>query len=201
MITAVLVFSAIAVTVFVVQEGRSTGSGLPSNTVGLPPQGVVTGFPPASLPSTGSSTGSAPGTTTTTPAVATVAGPDEALAALRARVAADRTAVEALVGYWVPQLSSKRPGIVDKGITYGHEEIWLDFTALSTRYPGARLLWSGDFTSFKFPDFWITVMPVPYGDGDGANSWCDAQAIPVDDCYAKRLAHSGSYEGSTLHRT
>ena len=143
-----------------------------------------------------------PRTPTQAPAVAppTAAGPAAANAALNSQVSADRAAVEAVVDYWVPQLSSKRLGLVNGGTTYGYEEIWEDFIAIRSRFPDARLLWSADFTSFRYKDFWITIVATPYADGAAANSWCDSHAIGPDDCYAKRLSHSYGFDGSTLSR-
>jgi serine/threonine-protein kinase len=127
--------------------------------------------------------------------------PVSAKAELDRLVAADRGAVESLVGQWVPQLSAKRPGLVANGITYDYVTILADFRANQARYPDARLLFSGEYTSFKFADFWITVVPQPYSDGPSANGWCDAAAIPPDDCYAKMISHSQGYDGATLLRS
>jgi hypothetical protein len=109
----------------------------------------------------------------------------------------DRPEVEALVGQWVPQLSGKRPGLVAHGITYYHIDILRDFHDNQSRYPDALLLFSGDYTSFRHGDFWITVVPRPQLDGPGANAWCDAQGIPVDDCYAKMISHTVAYSDAT----
>lgn len=129
-----------------------------------------------------------------------ITGPDAAQKALAQQVESDRSAVGRLVGYWVPQLSSKRLGLVHEGITYGYLEIWQDFVEIKTRYPEALLLWSGDFATFKFDNFWITVMPMTYTTGESANSWCDSAGIPAEDCYAKKLDLTGGYEGATMHR-
>jgi hypothetical protein len=137
----------------------------------------------------------------------TSSAPDEPLdstsaeAALRAQVAADRPAVESLVDSWVPQLSAKKPGLVADGITYDHLAIWRNYQSLKSRYPSALLVWSGDFTSFKYDNFWVTLLPAPHQDGQSANSWCDSENIPVDDCYAKLISHSHGYDGATLIRS
>lgn len=123
-----------------------------------------------------------------------------ALSLLERQVELDRGAVSALVGSWVPQLSAKQPGLVVRGETFDHRLIWNDYLSSKQRYPGALLLWSGDFSSFKYPDFWITVVPEQFTTGEAANSWCVGQGIGKDDCYAKRLMHSGGYEGNTLVR-
>jgi hypothetical protein len=124
----------------------------------------------------------------------------DAHAELNAIVDADRQAVESLVGWWVPQLSSKRPGLEADGITYDHREILRDFRRTQTSHPDALLLYSGDYTSFKYGDFWITVVPYPYDNGASANSWCDSESIPADGCYAKLISHTVGYPNATLPR-
>lgn len=126
---------------------------------------------------------------------------DTALAELQVILDADRPIVETLVGQWVPQLSAKRPGMVVEDVTYDHVEILRDFRATQARYPDALLLFSGEYSSFKHGDFWITVEPLPHFDGQSANAWCDGEGIPVDDCYAKMISHTVGYEGATMLRT
>ncbi|GAB2782701.1 zinc ribbon domain-containing protein [Amycolatopsis magusensis] len=167
---------------------------------------VVTAEPeqwyPAYVPPAATAPRYAPPTTTTTTPRATTTQPtrDSALSLLTAQVEEDRAQASGLVGYWLPQLSSKRPGLVVRGVTQDHDSIWADHQANKRRYPSALLLWSGDFDSFKYPDFWITVVPESFATGVAANEWCGTQGIGKDDCYAKRLAHSGGYEGNTLNR-
>ncbi|MCR6481762.1 zinc ribbon domain-containing protein [Amycolatopsis sp. OK19-0408] len=151
----------------------------------------------------------APGTTTSVE-TATAADPttttaeatteDSARSLLEAEVAQDRPQVEALVESWVPQLSSKRLGLVADGTSYDNRAIWANFTNLRAQHPGALLLWSGDYSSFRQPDFWVTVVPQSYGSGEAANSWCDSTGIGKDDCYAKRITHTGGSAGSTVLR-
>lgn len=125
---------------------------------------------------------------------------ETALAGLRGILDADRSAVEALVGQWVPQLSAKRPGMLVQGVAYDYVEILRDFRATQARYPDALLLFSGEYSSFKYGDFWITIEPLPYYDGQSANAWCDGEGIPVDDCYAKMISHTVGYDGATMLR-
>ena len=47
------------------------------------------------------------------------------------------------VGSWVPQLSSKRPGVAD-GMTWDCEAIWAEHMRLRSAY-NAKLFWSGDW--------------------------------------------------------
>jgi serine/threonine-protein kinase len=120
--------------------------------------------------------------------------------ALDNEVVQDRTAAEQLVGYWVPQLSSKRPGMSVHGVSYDYPEIWADFHKLRTNYPDALLIWSGNYVSFKSADFYVTVVPGQYSDGQSANEWCDEAGLAPEDCYAKFLSHSGDSTGTTLIR-
>jgi hypothetical protein len=125
---------------------------------------------------------------------------DSARRMLEVQVANDRAQVEALAGYWVPQLSSKRPDLMANGITYDYRAIWSDFTNIRLRYPGALLLWSGDYSSFRYANFWVTVAPQAYSSGESANGWCDNAGIGKDDCYAKRIMHTGGYAENTRLR-
>jgi len=86
------------------------------------------------------------------------------------------------------------------GISFGYPEIWQDFLTIRSHYPEAKLLWSGSYTSFRHKDFWITVLPEAHATGESVNEWCDYSGIVKDDCYAKRLSHSGGYDGNTLVR-
>lgn len=145
-----------------------------------PPAGVSASYP----------------TTTTTEPTDDASAKEE----LDRQVAMDRPAAEALVGQWVPQLSAKRPGLVVHGVAFDHVEVLRDFRALQARYPGVLLLYSGEYSSFRYGDFWITVMPLPQPTGEYANAWCDGQGIGPDDCYAKLVSHTTGYKESTLYR-
>jgi serine/threonine-protein kinase len=51
---------------------------------------------------------------------------------------------------WVPQLSSKRPGVVDEGVVWDNAMTLAEHLRLRQRY-GAKLLWSGDWSTFDAP--------------------------------------------------
>jgi len=87
--------------------------------------------------------------TTTTEAVDDVS----ARAELDRQVASDRSDVEALVGQWIPQLSAKQPGLVVNGTTFDHLAVLRDFHALRARYPEVLLLYSGEYSGYRFGDF------------------------------------------------
>ncbi|MGW4210937.1 zinc ribbon domain-containing protein [Lentzea sp. NPDC004789] len=184
---ALVVVMGLVVLVFSVAAQNDTTEGAATTPVAGGRQ-----TPPTTWPAT---------TRTTTPVTTTtVDSADAAKAALERQLAADRPSVEAAVGVWMPQLSSKKLGLVVNGQSYGYLEIWADHQAIRSRYPDALLLWSGEFTSYDGKDFWVTVVPRPFPTGADANAWCDGQGIAQDDCYAKRLLHTGTSAGTTVLR-
>ncbi len=160
------------------------------------PFAVAGEAPPGSAAGTGpAATGSGP--VTPVAGGSSVADPTSAL---RQQAAADRSAVLAVEGTWVPQLSSKRPGTVDRGRTYDAAAILAEHETLRAAHPQARLLWSGDWASFSADDYWVTVLADPASSAAGANAWCDTQGFGADDCFAKRLLRTGGSEGTSVHR-
>jgi hypothetical protein len=135
-----------------------------------------------------------------TPTTTQNAGTDEASAeaALQQQLNADRPAAEALVGQWVPQLSSKTYGLVANGVTYDYQEIWQDFESISQAHPGALLLWSSDYSSFLLPNYYVTVLPDSYSAGSQAAGWCTSNGLGANDCYAKLISHTAGPKGSTV---
>ncbi|GAA4752170.1 hypothetical protein GCM10023199_34400 [Actinomycetospora chibensis] len=126
------------------------------------------------------------------------ADPAQALEVLRG---ADAAAAEALVGSWAPQLSAKKQGLVVDGETYDAATILTDHQRLRGQQPDAILVWSGDYTSFRSGDFWITLVNRSFPSADAANAWCESAGFGPDDCYAKRLSHTGGYASHTALRT
>ena len=103
--------------------------------------------------------------------------------------AADRTAIEsALIEGWVAQLSSKQPGLEANGIVYDYPDILQDHQQLRNAY-GALLGWSGDYSSYRQPDFWISYAPDRFASSDEALAWCVSAGRGPDDCFAKFLSH------------
>ncbi|WP_433653838.1 hypothetical protein ACQPW1_24715 [Nocardia sp. CA-128927] len=98
---------------------------------------------------------------------------------------------------WVPQISSKQFGLVAEGITWHHAEILREHRELRARYPNVRLLWSGAWSTFSYPDFWITIVAIGFPSKDGAIRWCADNGLDRDHCYAKLISTSHSVEGST----
>ncbi|WP_433783317.1 hypothetical protein ACQPX6_25105 [Actinomycetospora sp. CA-101289] len=126
--------------------------------------------------------------------------PAEPSAALQTQRGSDAGVAESMVGSWAPQLSAKKEGLVVDGQTYDAAAILADHLRLRGEYPDAVLVWSGDYTSFRSTDFWITIVNRPFATPEAANAWCDSAGIGPDDCYAKRLSHSGEAATHTALR-
>ena len=118
--------------------------------------------------------------------------------ALRAIANSDRPYVLSnLADRWVPQLSSKRPGIVDDGITWDNAATLREHLQLRLKYPEVRLLWTGDWSVFSAPDFWVTIAGVTFPDADGALAWCRDHNLDRDHCYAKLVSTTHPVDDST----
>ncbi|BBX87363.1 hypothetical protein [Mycolicibacterium aubagnense] len=104
-----------------------------------------------------------------------------------------------LADQWVPQLSSKRPGLVAEGIVWDNTTTLREYLQLRQKYPGARLLWSGDWSTFSSRDFWVTVAGVGFSDPDNALAWCTDHNLDRDHCYAKLISTTQAIDGSTRY--
>ena len=94
-----------------------------------------------------------------------------------------------LADRWVPQLSSKHgqePWTYDRedGVTYNNQLILQEHQRLRQQY-GAKLLWTGDWTVWDHPDYWVTVVPKTFSDASGALSWCTSAGLDSDHCSAQ----------------
>lgn len=116
---------------------------------------------------------------------------------LRAIAADDRAFVAyRLTDVWVPQLSSKRPGVVDDGVEWDNALTLQEHLALRERY-NAKLLWSGDWSTFDASNFWVTVAPVTFTTADGALAWCTYEGFDRNHCFAKLVSTTHPVRGST----
>ena len=100
----------------------------------------------------------------------------------------------------MPQVSSKQVGLVAAGKTWTNADILGEHLELRQRFDGARLVWSGDWTTFSKPDFWVTVVGPAHYYPDDANSWCDANGFGIDDCFAKFISSVFGVPGTTEYR-
>ena len=122
-----------------------------------------------------------------------------ALAAIKDISAADSATLRAgLQGRWIPQISSKQVGLYADGITWNNEEILREFLENRARYPEALLLWSGDWSSFDLPDYWVTVVGTPESSGEAALSWCRSNGLDKEHCLAKIVNDTGGTKGTTM---
>jgi hypothetical protein len=122
-------------------------------------------------------------------------------AVLKELRASDFSTVQgSLSNRWVPQVSSKRVGLVIDGKTWTNADILRDHLALRQRFSGARLVWSGQWSTFSDPDFWVTVVGPPLPFAEDANRWCDANGFGVNDCFAKFISSLFGVEGTTVYR-
>ncbi|MFC7961304.1 outer membrane protein assembly factor BamB family protein [Rhodococcoides kroppenstedtii] len=129
-----------------------------------------------------------------------IAGDPESAAfdALRAIADADRPTVTAdLADRWVPQLSSKRPGLVAEGRVWDNSATLEEHLALRLRFPDTRLVWTGEWSTFSFSDFWVTVSGSTFGDADSALGWCRSNNLDREHCYAKMISTTRPVDGST----
>jgi len=108
--------------------------------------------------------------------------------------------VRDLQQWWLPEVSSKRPGLVAEGITWANAEILRDHLALRQRFPRARLVRSSDWTTFGSPNWWVTIVALPMTTPQQANGWCDAQGLDADHCFAKMISSVLGPDGTTVYR-
>lgn len=121
--------------------------------------------------------------------------------ALRELAAADHPTVQTyLENRWVPQIGSKRIGLIAEGITWTSADILRNHFEFRQRYDDVRLVWSADWTSFNSPDFWVTVVAEPVTTAGQANRWCDSHGIDAFNCFAKMISGTFGTEGTTVLR-
>jgi hypothetical protein len=78
--------------------------------------------------------------------------------------------------------------------------IWQEYQQFATQYSQVLLLWSGNYTSFAFGNYWVVLVPDASDTSTAANSWCDEQNLPDDQCYAKLISHTAGPKGSSSIR-
>lgn len=148
--------------------------------------------PETELPSSATQSARAPNTATSAPQ-----DPEQQL---RQIANDDRSYVRAqLADSWVPQLSSKRPGVVDNGVVWDNAMTLREHLQLRKRYPNVGLLWSGDWSTFSGPDFWVTIAGITFAGPAGALAWCRSQGFDRDHCAAKLISTTHPEPGSTAY--
>ncbi|MFC6012912.1 hypothetical protein [Nocardia lasii] len=193
-VVAALVVGVIAAGIIIVQHERNSRSAAPLTAATIAATGPE-------LPGT-AYVPPAP----TAPPAAPVDPQVAALNSLRGQADADQPYVSAnLAERWVPQLSAKQNGLVaadvdGRMVNWTNSEILAQNQRLRQQYPGARLVSSDDWSTFDLQGWWITLAGATFTDPDSANAWCDAQAIPADECFAKLVSNSRGSAGSTKYR-
>jgi serine/threonine protein kinase len=192
-VAAALVLGAVGVVIGLLVSQRSERTAPPA---------TATAYPSPSNPAPESTTeeAQAPSTPTSTETTA----PENSEAASQQRLqqiaASDRPFVdEVLADRWVPQLSSKRPGVTDDGVVWDNARTLQEHLRLRGRYPGVRLLWSGNWSTFSDSNFWVTIVGITFSDSSGALAWCRGQGFDSDHCAAKVVSSTMPIEGSTAY--
>jgi serine/threonine-protein kinase len=139
------------------------------------------------------------------PAPTAPADPEaDALQQLQQYAAGDRSVVLAqLADRWIPQLSSKHatePWTFDSedGTAYHSEQTLQEHLRLRQQY-GAKLLWSGDWTTYDHPDYWVTVVPEAFSDPSGVLNWCSSNGRDPDHCTAQMVSTTLGPNGTHEH--
>jgi serine/threonine protein kinase len=197
-LVAALVLGAMGVVIgLLVSNNSPPNPSQDPTTVTAQPIPTVTVQAPA--PSRTATATAAPSPTLTPRAPATPAPPpiDAALVQLRQIAAGDRPVLRSQAdGLWVPQLSSKRPGVVDDGLVWNNALTLQEHVRLRQQY-GAKLLWSDDWSVFNEPNWWVTVAPITFTTSDGALQWCTEEGFDRDHCLAKLISTTHRVSGST----
>lgn len=122
----------------------------------------------------------------------------QSLARLRTLADEDRFLVAMnLADRWIPQISSKRVGLVAEGITWDNEAILDEHLQLRSIYPDVKLLWSGDWSTFDGQNFWVTVVGLHSYNPYEVLGWCTEQGFDRDNCIAKMVSTTHPVAGST----
>ncbi|MEZ7240284.1 hypothetical protein QYS60_21265 [Rhodococcus sp. GXMU-t2271] len=105
-----------------------------------------------------------------------------------------------LVDRWVPQISSKRPGLFAEGISWTDSEILREHMALRLRFPQATLVWTGDWSTFTEGNWWVTIVGITFVTGEDANRWCRENGLGPEHCFAKLVSTTRPEAGSTVYQ-
>jgi serine/threonine protein kinase len=190
---AAVLLGAIGILIGMLVSKGSTPAANPSTTVSSPPSVTVAG-PTVYQTVTGVSP--------PTPSASTPPVVDPQVASyqqLRQLADTDRSLIlSGASDLWVPQLSSKRPGVFDEGHVWDNVLTLQEHLRLRERY-GAKLLWSGDWSTFDAPNYWVTIAPITFGSAGAALEWCTMNGFDADHCYAKLVSTTHLAPGSTAH--
>jgi serine/threonine protein kinase len=155
--------------------------------------------PPSSTPAAAPTTDAASAPSPSSPTATDTPAPDP-IQQLQAFKNQDAPAIAQVVGQWIPQLSSKHgaePWTYDPedNVTYEPAQILQEHEQLRQQY-GAKLLWSGDWTTYDHPDYWVTVVPTTYPDSDSVLNWCRSVNRDPDHCSAQIVSTTLGPDGT-----
>jgi serine/threonine-protein kinase len=155
---------------------------------------------PQSLPTT---TGWTTYPTYSSPSTSSYVPPPDPLQQLQALRNQDSFSVNQVADQWIPQLSSKhgtQPWTYDSEdrITYTPQAILQEHQRLRAQY-GAKLTWSGAWTTFDAQDYWVTVVPQTFSNAADALSWCTRSGLDNDHCSAQILSTTRGSNGTHAH--
>jgi len=139
-------------------------------------------------------------TTTSETTSTTTSTPANPGAALRQQADADYAQMAGpLNNTWTAQISAKQQGLVADGKTWYDTDILEQYQSFASRYPNAKLLWSGQWPVFNHSDWWVTVIADRFTTPEAANGWCRQQGFSPDDCFAKMISSSRGPAGTTVY--
>ncbi|WP_152347176.1 protein kinase [Brevibacterium sp. CFH 10365] len=104
-----------------------------------------------------------------------------------------------LEGQWVSQVSAKNVGLKADGKTWSAQDILNEYEANKVKYPGAILIHSGDWASYKDDGYWVTVVDTGYSDPEPALDQCRSWGLDRNHCLAKRLVKDGSPKDNSAY--
>jgi hypothetical protein len=104
-----------------------------------------------------------------------------------------------LEGQWVTQVSAKNVGLEADGKTWTVDDILNEYEANKVKYPGAILIQSGDWASYRDGSYWVTVVDTGYSDPEPALDQCRSWGLDRDHCLAKRLVKDGSPKDNSAY--
>ena len=65
---------------------------------------------------------------------------------------------------------------------------------------GAKLVWSGDWTSFDVKDVWVTIAPTTFPDAESVLQWCRQHGLGMNYCAAKLVSATHPPAGTFAHQ-
>jgi len=133
-----------------------------------------------------------------TPPVTAAVDEAAALGALDALVATDAASVEQLVGRWVPQIGSGRPGPEPPG-TATAAALLASVERLRGRFD-AVVFTTGEYAGPE-DGMYVVVVPRPMDSADEALTWCRGTGFPADDCAARLVTRDDTVDPVVVYQS